>query len=88
MIDECSMVDLSLMYALLKAIPDEAVLILVGDVDQLPSVGPGAILADLISSKTINSNNSISKKSEPTDNLVNQDLAGEIIRNFPNSQIV
>lgn len=52
-IDECSMVDLTLMYALLKAIPDEAVLILVGDVDQLPSVGPGAVLADFIHSDTI-----------------------------------
>ncbi|WP_032112544.1 ATP-dependent RecD-like DNA helicase [Candidatus Paracaedibacter symbiosus] len=52
-IDEVSMVDVSLMNALLKAIPDQAALILVGDQDQLPSVGPGQILADLIASGAI-----------------------------------
>ena len=49
-IDEASMVDTLLMYHLLKAIPSQAHLILVGDVDQLPSVGPGNILKDLIES--------------------------------------
>lgn len=49
-VDEMSMVDLNLMYSLLKAIPNEATLILVGDVDQLPSVGPGAVLSNLIDS--------------------------------------
>ncbi len=52
-IDELSMVDLILMYNLLKAIPDEAHLILVGDGDQLPSVGAGNVLKDLIKSDTV-----------------------------------
>jgi len=47
-IDETSMVDVPLMNALTKAIPDRAALLLVGDVDQLPSVGPGQVLADII----------------------------------------
>jgi exodeoxyribonuclease V alpha subunit len=50
-IDETSMVDTLLMYHLLTAIPSHAHLILVGDVDQLPSVGPGNILKDIIKSK-------------------------------------
>jgi exodeoxyribonuclease V alpha subunit len=49
-IDEASMVDTLLMYHLLKAIPLHAHLILVGDVDQLPSVGPGNVLRDIIGS--------------------------------------
>ncbi len=49
-IDEMSMVDISLMYALLKAIAIGTRLILVGDVNQLPSVGPGSVLADIIRS--------------------------------------
>jgi exodeoxyribonuclease V alpha subunit len=49
-IDEISMVDTVLMYHLLKAIPSHAHLILVGDVDQLPSVGPGNVLKDIIRS--------------------------------------
>ena len=44
-IDETSMVDVMLMRALLAAVPDEAALLIVGDVDQLPSVGPGQVLA-------------------------------------------
>jgi exodeoxyribonuclease V alpha subunit len=49
-IDETSMVDTVLMYHLLKAIPSHAHLILVGDVDQLPSVGAGNVLKDIIRS--------------------------------------
>jgi exodeoxyribonuclease V alpha subunit len=49
-VDETSMVDVLLMYALLRAIPKNSALILVGDVDQLPSVGPGNALRDLIES--------------------------------------
>ncbi len=49
-IDEMSMVDISLMYALLKAIAAGTRLILVGDVNQLPSVGPGSVLKDIIDS--------------------------------------
>lgn len=49
-IDEASMVDVLLMYSLLKAIPIGTRLIIVGDVDQLPSVGPGNVLRDIIES--------------------------------------
>ena len=49
-VDETSMVDVPLMRALLRALPDRAALLLVGDVDQLPSVGPGQVLADVIAS--------------------------------------
>jgi exodeoxyribonuclease V alpha subunit len=49
-IDEASMVDTALMYHLLKAVPKHATLILVGDVDQLPSVGPGKVFRDIIDS--------------------------------------
>jgi len=52
-VDETSMVDSFLMYHLVKAIPMTAVLILVGDVDQLPSVGPGNVLRDMIDSKQV-----------------------------------
>jgi len=47
-VDEASMLDISLMSSLLRAMPDDAVLILVGDVDQLPPVGPGNVLKDII----------------------------------------
>ena len=49
-VDECSMIDIMLMYALLRAMPDSMTLILVGDVDQLPSVGAGNVLRDIIES--------------------------------------
>lgn len=49
-IDEMSMVDITLLYALLKAVPHGTRLILVGDVNQLPSVGPGNVLRDIIAS--------------------------------------
>ncbi|HEV8051769.1 MAG TPA: AAA family ATPase, partial [Parachlamydiaceae bacterium] len=52
-IDESSMIDTYLMYSLLKAIPNAARAIFVGDINQLPSVGPGNVLKDLISSKCI-----------------------------------
>jgi len=52
-IDETSMVDVPLMRALLRALPAQAALLLVGDVDQLPSVGPGQVLADVIASGAI-----------------------------------
>ncbi|EMS70175.1 ATP-dependent RecD-like DNA helicase [Ruminiclostridium cellobioparum] len=53
-IDETSMVDIMLFYNLLKAVSNETVLILVGDVDQLPSVGAGNVLKDIIESETVN----------------------------------
>src|SRR5262249_3637174 len=49
-VDETSMVDVPLMRSLLRALPDQAALLLAGDVDQLPSVGPGQVLADIIAS--------------------------------------
>jgi exodeoxyribonuclease V alpha subunit len=52
-VDETSMLDLFLAHSLLKAIPPEAQVLLVGDVDQLPSVGPGMVLRDLIESQQI-----------------------------------
>jgi exodeoxyribonuclease V alpha subunit len=52
-IDETSMVDILLMHALLKAMPNPTALLIVGDVDQLPSVGPGQVLADIIGSGAI-----------------------------------
>jgi len=52
-VDETSMVDVPLMHSLLRAVPNSAALILVGDVDQLPSVGPGTVLQDLIESLVV-----------------------------------
>jgi exodeoxyribonuclease V alpha subunit len=52
-VDETSMVDVPLMRALLRALPDQAALLLVGDADQLPSVGPGQVLADIIASSAV-----------------------------------
>ena len=52
-VDETSMVDVMLMRALLAAVPDGAALLIVGDVDQLSSVGPGQVLADIIASGAI-----------------------------------
>ena len=52
-VDEASMVDVMLMQALMKAVPDKAAMLIVGDIDQLPSVGPGQVLADIISSGAV-----------------------------------
>ena len=52
-VDEVSMVDVPLMRALLRALPNRAALLLVGDADQLPSVGPGQVLADVIASGAV-----------------------------------
>lgn len=52
-LDECSMVDILLMDALVRALPDNAKLILVGDADQLPSVGPGNVFASVIASDVV-----------------------------------
>ncbi len=52
-VDESSMVDVLLMRSLLRALPDRAALLVVGDVDQLPSVGPGQVLADVIGSAAV-----------------------------------
>ena len=52
-VDECSMIDIILMYNLMKAIPENMRLVLVGDLDQLPSVGAGNVLRDIIDSEKI-----------------------------------
>lgn len=52
-VDEVSMLDILLFYHLMKAVPPEAHLLLVGDADQLPAVGPGNVLRDLIQSERI-----------------------------------
>ena len=52
-VDECSMIDIILMYNLMKAIPESMRLVLVGDIDQLPSVGAGNVLRDIIDSEKI-----------------------------------
>lgn len=52
-VDESSMVDVMLMQSLLKAVPDTAAVLVVGDIDQLPSVGPGQVLADIIQSAAV-----------------------------------
>ena len=52
-LDECSMIDIMLMYNLLKAIPEHMALIMVGDTDQLPSVGAGNVLKDVMASGCI-----------------------------------
>lgn len=51
LVDECSMVDILLMHSLLKAVPSNMTVILVGDIDQLPSVGAGNVLRDIINSR-------------------------------------
>ena len=52
-VDEASMIDIQLMSSFLRALPKNAHLILVGDVDQLPSVGPGSVLSDMIQSNEL-----------------------------------
>lgn len=52
-IDECSMVDITLMHAILKALKDDCRILLVGDADQLPSVGPGSVFSDIIRSEVV-----------------------------------
>ncbi len=52
-LDECSMVDITLMRALLAALPEGCRLVLVGDADQLPSVGPGSVFLDIIRSDAV-----------------------------------
>lgn len=52
-IDEASMIDITLMYYLLRAVPEGCRFVLVGDVDQLPAVGPGSVLKDIIRSGTV-----------------------------------
>ncbi|MAP25085.1 MAG: ATP-dependent RecD-like DNA helicase [Rickettsiales bacterium] len=52
-VDESSMIDIFLLHSFLKAMPDEARICFIGDIDQLPSVGPGQVLKDMIMSQTL-----------------------------------
>lgn len=52
-VDECSMLDISLAASLLRAVPDTCQVLFIGDADQLPSVGPGNVLNDIIASETV-----------------------------------
>ncbi len=82
-IDEMSMVDISLMHALLKAVVPGMRLILVGDADQLPSVGPGEVLKDLIRSDCfpVVRLNRIFRQAEESDIIMNAHRinAGEVV---------
>lgn len=71
-LDEVSMMDINLMRHFLLAVPDGAHIILVGDVDQLPAVGPGLVLKDIIASKIGNSValNEIFRQSEQSDIVI------------------
>ncbi len=72
-IDEMSMVDITLMYALLKAVLAGTRLILVGDVNQLPSVGPGSVLKDIIESEQFHTVklNKVFRQASTSDIIVN-----------------
>lgn len=72
-LDETSMIDIKLMDYFLTALPEKATLILVGDIDQLPSVGPGNVLRDLIASGVI--------PYCKLDTIFRQDKTGLIVRN-------
>lgn len=89
-IDEMSMVDIYLMYSLLKAVPLGTRLILVGDVNQLPSVGPGKVLKDIINSNKFNvvKLNKIFRQALESDIIKNAHKinAGEIISLDNNSR--
>ena len=71
--DETSMIDVRLACELLKAIPDAATVVWVGDTDQLPSVGPGSVLGDLIKSRAL--------PATRLDFIFRQDTAGLIVKN-------
>ncbi len=72
-LDECSMIDIALMHHFLDALPDHCCLILVGDIDQLPSVGPGNVLRDIIDSEVI--------ACRRLDHIFRQEKGGAIVRN-------
>ena len=72
-LDEVSMIDLPLMHSFLGAVPERSSLILVGDTDQLPSVGPGNVLRDLIDSKII--------PCRKLETIFRQEHGGLIVRN-------
>jgi len=75
-LDEVSMVDLPLMAAVMEALPESMVVVLVGDIDQLPSVGPGNVLRDLIQSGVI--------PCVALNTIFRQESGGYIVRNAHN----
>jgi len=75
-LDEVSMVDIELFWRVLTALPSDSRLVLVGDADQLPSVGPGAVLSDMIKSKRI--------ETVRLTRIMRQDEHGLIVRNAHN----
>lgn len=72
-VDESSMIDVTLFFALIKALPENAGLLLVGDVDQLPSVGAGQVLKDIINSNMVTTVrlNQIFRQSATSDIITN-----------------
>lgn len=72
-LDESSMLDATLTRQFLSAVPDEAVIVFVGDTDQLPSVGAGNVLADIIASKEVPCTH--------LSTIFRQDASGMIVRN-------
>ena len=72
-LDEASMIDVNLMDSFLQALPDHACLVIVGDIDQLPSVGPGNVLRDIIASGMI--------PCRKLTHIFRQDSRGLIVRN-------
>lgn len=72
-VDEASMVDLDLAHALFSAVPDSCSVVLIGDTDQLPAIGPGSVLRDLIRSKQV--------KTTVLDTIFRQAEDSTIIRN-------
>ncbi|MFC1497739.1 ATP-dependent RecD-like DNA helicase [Verrucomicrobiota bacterium] len=72
-LDEASMIDVLLMNAFVLALPDKSCLILVGDIDQLPSVGPGNVLRDMIHSEAV--------PCRQLETIFRQDTGGSIVQN-------
>jgi exodeoxyribonuclease V alpha subunit len=83
-VDEASMIDTYLMYSLLKALPDHARVIFVGDINQLPSVGPGNVLRDMIASRyiSVTTLNEIFRQAAGSDIIKNAHRINQ--GNFPN----
>lgn len=86
-VDEASMVDVQLFYSLLKALPTESALLIVGDVDQLPSVGAGQVLKDIIDSDVIKTVrlNEIFRQAKTSHIITNAHLINKGI--FPNLKV-
>lgn len=89
-VDESSMIDVYLMFSLLKAVTQETTVILVGDVDQIPSIGPGQILCDVIKSNVVSTTqlNKIFRQAANSKiiinaHLVNKGMMPKLLHNGP-----